>query len=310
MLGRPLAFLLEPTARLSARRLGIALVYHRVGDPPGDPERELLPALGDSLFAAQLRYLTRTYRVVPASELLEATRRRRRGQRFPLAITFDDDLRSHVDPAAPLLASAGVPATFFLCGASLDGPARFWWERLQAAVDRGLDLAPVGLPGGRDIHELGRTVEAMTPEERVALDAGLRLLVGPDDPAEGGLRAEDIGLLTAEGFEIGFHTLRHDPLPALADRELERALRDGRPALERAAGGDVRTIAYPHGRADERVAGAARDAGFELGFTGRTEPVTPKSEPLLLGRLSPSYDSVGELALHLAWMLASRRPSR
>ena len=61
-----------------------------------------------------------------------------------MAITFDDDLRSHVDFAAPLLARVGATATFFLSGSSLDDPNRFWWERLQEAFDRGLDLPSVG----------------------------------------------------------------------------------------------------------------------------------------------------------------------
>ena len=42
-IGRPLAVLMQPLMRLSARRVGLALVYHRIGDPPGDPDRELVP---------------------------------------------------------------------------------------------------------------------------------------------------------------------------------------------------------------------------------------------------------------------------
>jgi peptidoglycan/xylan/chitin deacetylase (PgdA/CDA1 family) len=307
-LGRPVAFALERAARSSARRVGVALVYHRVGDPPGDLERELLPALGASLLAAQVRYLAATYRVVPASELLESTRGRRRGERFPVAITFDDDLRSHLDVTAPLLAQAGVPATFFLCGASLEAPGRFWWERLQEAYDDRLDLTEIA-PAGRSIHELGRAVEAMSPEQRGTVDAALRRLVGPDPP-DAGLRAEEVAKLARGGFELGFHTLSHDPLPDLGDGLLERALRTGRARLEQAAGVGLHAIAYPHGSADERVAAAAREAGFRLGFTGNPEPVTPESDPLLLGRLSPSYDSVGELALRIAWAIASSGTSR
>ena len=117
LLGLPLAFLLRVSLRLSARRAGIALVYHRIGDPPGDPDRELVPARGTAQFESELRHLKKHYRLVPASRLLEAAAGRRRGERFPVSITFDDDLSSHVEVAMPILERQGLPATFLVGGA-------------------------------------------------------------------------------------------------------------------------------------------------------------------------------------------------
>jgi peptidoglycan/xylan/chitin deacetylase (PgdA/CDA1 family) len=302
-LGLPLATVTERVLRFSGRRVGLAVVYHSVGDPPGDPRRELVPALGTQLFEAQLRHLNNSYRLVPASELFEATTRRRRGQRFPAAVTFDDDLSSHARIALPILRKLEVSAAFFVSGTSLDGPFTFWWEGLQLAVDRGLELPEMlqgsGPAEGRDIHELGRRIEAMAPEERDAVASELAALVGPDPP-DAGLCAADIQALVAAGSEIGFHTVRHDPLPTLDDQALRRALRHGRSRLEEVIGQDLTLIAYPHGRTDERVAEAARAAGYRVGFSGVPEPVQPTSDPLLLGRFNPSYRSVGHLAVQLA----------
>jgi peptidoglycan/xylan/chitin deacetylase (PgdA/CDA1 family) len=310
-LGLPLAAVAERVLRFSGRRLGLAVVYHRVGDPPGDPRRELVPALGTRLFATQLRHLNDRYCLVPASELLEATTRRRRGQRFPATLTFDDDLCSHAEVALPLLRELELSAAFFVSGTSLDGPFTFWWERLQLAVDRGLEL-PEKLQGrgpaeSSDIHELGRRIEAMRPAERDAIASELEALVDPDPP-EAGLRAADIRALVAAGSEIGFHTLRHDPLPSLDDESLAQAMRQGRSRLEEVLGQEITTIAYPHGRADLRVGAAARAAGYAFGFTGTIEAVRPTSDPLLLGRVDASYRSVGHLALQLVRALL-RAPS-
>jgi peptidoglycan/xylan/chitin deacetylase (PgdA/CDA1 family) len=303
--GSALAGRLERAARRSDARAGVALVYHRVGDPPGDLSRELLPALGSRLFDEQVRYLSARYRIVPASRLLEAASERRAREPFPVAITFDDDLRSHVDTAAPILARAGAPATFFLTGASLRRPHRFWWERLQEAWDRDLDLGPLGIGApGADVHQLGRAIEALPARRVDELDAALGRLVGPD-PEDAGLRAEHVAALAAGGFEIGFHTRRHHPLPGLAAADLDAAMAEGRAELDEATGGRLTTIAYPHGRADERVAAAARAAGFGAGFTGSPGPVTPESDPLLLCRVSPSYASVGELAVDVALAVRS-----
>src|SRR5205807_10488023 len=99
---------LAATARWSPLRRGVVIVYHGVGDPQGDWTRELLPTLGTRLFDSQLRHLRRRYHVVPASQILAAAAGRRRGKRFPVALTFDDDLLSHVLTATPTLERLAV----------------------------------------------------------------------------------------------------------------------------------------------------------------------------------------------------------
>jgi peptidoglycan/xylan/chitin deacetylase (PgdA/CDA1 family) len=303
--GVGIARVLERVARLSGRGLGVALVYHRVGEPPGDPRRELVPALATSLFAEQANHLVSHYRLVVSSELTTAVRERQRGQRFPVAITFDDDLASHVEIAAPVLAEVGATATFFVSGASLHDPHRFWWERLQDALARDLDLRTLGLEHPfekHSVHELGLTIQNLPPRTRDELDVKLAELVGPDPPGSG-LRAELLRRLVDSGAEIGFHTRRHDQLPPLSDEELAVALHVGRRELEDVVGQPLRTISYPHGKADQRVAAAARAAGFVAGFTGVPGAVTAASHPLLLSRVSPSYTSLGELAFDVGWTL-------
>jgi peptidoglycan/xylan/chitin deacetylase (PgdA/CDA1 family) len=108
---------------------------------------------------------------------------------------------------------------------------------------------------------------------------------------------------------IGFHTRRHHVLPTLDDASLAAALQDGRAELETWAGGRVVTIAYPHGKADERVAAAARTAGFEVGFTGEAAGIGSAANPLLLGRHTPSHRSARHLALQIvAALIRVREP--
>ncbi len=311
--GRPLAALVEPFLRYSSRQVGIALIYHSVDPAQGDVERELVPPHGSALFAAQVRHLTRRYRVVPTDRLLTSVAKRKRGERFPVAITFDDDLRCHQDIALPVLDHAGATAMFFLSGSSIDKPFTFWWERLQRAVDTGVhpseSSTALGVGSGEalaSIHDIGKTIERMSPAERDRTSAALAERVGPDPP-ESGLRAEGIRALHAKGMGIGFHTLRHDPLPSLDDESLALAMTAGREELEAITGEKLRAIAYPHGHVDSRVAAAAQSAGFEHGFTTRVEAVHPGSDPFLLGRLSPSYRSAGHFALQVLGLLARRR---
>lgn len=316
--GEPLGLAALAALRLTARRAGVTLVYHGVQGRAGDPDRGLVPAHEARLFEAQVRFLVRHCDVVSGDRILAAAARRGRGQRFPVAITFDDDLACHASTTLPILRRQGATATFFLSGASLERPFAFPFERLQRAVDEGVpDVAALvtGRPeeGGSPprIHDLGRILERMSPEERDAASERLSAAVGPD-PDDAGIRAEQVRELAEAGMTIGFHTLRHDALPTLDDVRLAEAMRAGREGLATAAGRPIETIAYPHGRADERVADAARAAGFKLGFASQHAPVTPGSDPLLLGRVGPSLSSVGGLAATLPVALirsGRRRPS-
>ena len=307
VLGGPAAALLVAALRLSGRRAGVALMYHSVEHRAGDPERELVPPHEAGIFEGQVRWLARHLRVVPAEDLLAAVERRRRGERFPAAITFDDDLACHAAVALPALRRAGAHGTFFLSGASLQSPFRFWWERLQAAVDADARRVPavVGVDGPAGIHELGLHVEELPPADRDAVAERLTELIGPDPP-EAGMRASQVRELVDAGMAIGFHTRRHDGLALLPDDLLERGLDAGRAALEEVAGAPLTTIGYPHGRADQRVADAARAAGFRAGFTIVERAIVPGTDPLLQGRISPSLRSVGHLAVQVA--LALLRP--
>ena len=278
-------------------------MYHSVEHRVGNAAVELVPPHHAEIFEAQVRHVARHYRVVPASELQAAAAARRRGERFPVAITFDDDLACHSEIALPILVRHGATATFFLSGASLERPFAFWYERLQRASDERVGgLARLVLGGEGDgqasLHDLALAIEELHPEERDAVAARLGEAVGPDPP-DAGIRSEQVRALAEAGMTVGFHTMRHDALSLLDDQRLAAALVDGRDRLAEAAGGDVDVIGYPHGRADERVADAAREAGFTAGFTTRENPVTPASNPLLQGRMGPSLRSSGALALQL-----------
>jgi peptidoglycan/xylan/chitin deacetylase (PgdA/CDA1 family) len=310
--GTGFAWLALQLLRWSGSKTGLALAYHRLDLGEGSRGRGFVPTMSARLFESQVRHLKTCYRVVRASELLPSVAARRRGERFPVAITFDDDQRSHLQVAMPILRQVGVPATFFVCGASLDRPFSFWWERLETAIDRGAtieQLVEVVRPhGGSSVSEqrsgglerIVSTIRKLQASERDAVAAHLSDLAGPD-PSTAGIRAEGLRDLAAAGFEIGFHTLRHDSLTQLDDDSLAQAMLEGRDRVTRTVGRELTTIAYPHGKADARVAAAARAAGYRFGFTSRGKSVpSPEIDPLLIGRVDPRLTSVSDFALDLA----------
>jgi peptidoglycan/xylan/chitin deacetylase (PgdA/CDA1 family) len=148
------------------------------------------------------------------------------------------------------------------------------------------------------IHELGRQLEELPPARRDQLSDRLCELTVPDPP-DAGLRAAQVQTIAAAGFEVGFHTLRHDALTTLDDGQLAAAMSNGRVPLEQLAG-PMESFAYPHGRADRRAIEAVRAAGFRHAFTTTGEAITGEDNPLALSRVEAPLHSVGELAYAVA----------
>jgi peptidoglycan/xylan/chitin deacetylase (PgdA/CDA1 family) len=272
----------------------------------------VVPGITVAALERHLRHLRREYDLVHASQLFGAMLARRRGGRVPLAVTFDDDLASHLKVAAPLLARLGCPATFFLTGAGLDGSHGFWWQRLQGAVDRGLDPLPalrnagLGVAAAQPLADLAAEIEGSPAATRAEASEALAGLIG-EEPPEYRLTREQIRQLSDAGFEIGFHTRDHRPLTELTDDDLARALHDGRAPLEVAAGCAISTIAYPHGRADRRVATAALAAGYTDGFGGARGAITVRSNRHLLARFELFLEDPGSFELAMATELWAQR---
>jgi peptidoglycan/xylan/chitin deacetylase (PgdA/CDA1 family) len=278
----------------------MVLVYHGVR-APSDPPGLFPPRLERSLFAAPLDHLAANYDVVALSELTDAGAGYRAGARPRIALTFDDDLRGLVTEAAPLLRERKLPATFFLTGSSLEGEFNEWWNDLEAIVARGPDAwsAATGelaatwpWVDGASPAAIANTVTGLSATARAELASALREL-SAGAGADPGIGARQVAGLASDGFEVGFHTLRHHPLDTLDDAQLELAMSEGLDELARAAGRRPASIAYPHGRADLRVAAAAAAAGFRRGFVmGADRAIRDTDPPLLLPRIDPYSGSL------------------
>ena len=77
------------------------------------------------------------------------------------------------------------------------------------------------------------------------------------------VRWDEIKELAEAGWEIGSHTLTHPRLTTVGDdAQLAAELRGSRERLEAELGRDCRTLAYPYGDVDDRVARATKEAGY------------------------------------------------
>jgi peptidoglycan/xylan/chitin deacetylase (PgdA/CDA1 family) len=286
-------------AAAGARGRGMVLLYHRVGKVQDFDE--VIPTVDVATFRGQLIALRQAGDVVPLDQLLDA---RPAGPRPRFAITFDDDDTNYVEHVLPVLLELGVHATFFLSGRALHGLHEYWWEMLERAISAhgaGEVARILGVrPGtGREIAArcegdpgLGERLHALVPVRAASMTS------------------VEIRRLVDAGMCVGFHTLHHPVLPLLSEPDLVRALTEGLAELVAACGAPVRFLAYPHGRADERVAAHAHAAGYHAAFVTGGLPTGAGSPPFRTGRWEPGALTpdrlLGGLALRLHRPLSGR----
>lgn len=90
------------------------------------------------------------------------------------------------------------------------------------------------------------------------------------------------------GHEIGSHTLTHPILTHIDDAQLVRELAQSREGFEALLGQPCISVAYPNGDVDARVAKAAAEAGYRLGFTTKSGTNPAGTPPTMLKRTEVS----------------------
>lgn len=261
----------------AATRRAMVLVYHRVG-VTGSGRHEIVPRISTETLRDQIVSLQDLGEIVSLDQLLSDSPR---SSRIRFALTLDDDHPSHSTEVVPLLKSLGIEATFFLSGRACVGLGPYWFELLETALER---EQPASLA-----RRLGLTgASAQEIARRCEVDEGLqRALIETVDPEAESLDERGIGAISAAGMTVGFHTLHHQVLTGLDDAALRQALVEGRARLEAVAGQGMRFFAYPHGKADGRVASFVQTEGFAAAFTGQPGPVTKRTDRFLVGRWEP-----------------------
>jgi peptidoglycan/xylan/chitin deacetylase (PgdA/CDA1 family) len=291
-----------------ARNRRLVLVYHRVGPAPPASCR-VIPSIPAELFRAHLQALGEIANLVTLDQILSESSpgcgSNPGSARPAVAVTFDDDLPSHVAHALPILREFGVPAAFFLSGRALDGrSSAYWFQHLETLLLSWGEERTAGLLG---LPAASVDAIALACERSVVLRRRLHELTA-DLAAPKLLGRGDIAVLAARNVTIGFHTVDHETLPGLDDRAMAIAVSRGRPELAAAAAMPVRYFAYPHGQADARSAAAVHRAGFDAAFTGRAQPLHQSQNRHLLGRWEPGPLAVDELLVSMAVRLHRAAP--
>lgn len=278
----------------------IVLCFHQVL-PAADPFRAGAETAAN--FERLCRCIARFFR--PLS-LPDACRRLADGGSLParaICITLDDGYADNREVAAPILARTGVPATLFVASGYLDGKVMFndaIIEALRTTRRDGIDLADLGieLEGRRALHDLSARLEVIRElipvfkrrplAERDALVQRLETLLAVPAARDLMMTPAAVREVADMGFEIGGHTVNHPILTAIPPTQAREEIARGRHDLEAIIQREVRSFAYPNGRAGEDYApehvDIVRESGFDQAVTTNLGSARPEDDRYQLPR--------------------------
>jgi len=97
--------------------------------------------------------------------------------------------------------------------------------------------------------------------------------------------------LEKNNITIGSHTIDHQWLPNLSDKDLRRELFDSKKVLEKHLNNEVKFVSYPVGAHDERVQKVVKEAGYEAACATNPGPDKRWDDIYALKRLRISRSS-------------------
>jgi len=288
-----------------ARRFQV-LAYHKVSPDP----HPFFEPVHPEIFEQHVQFLSRCYRVMPLSELVE---RNRTGD-IPIravAITFDDGYRDNYDYALPILKKYQLPATIFVSTGVIDTGEILWHDRvfdafrfstvprarlqhagipelkLESLEDRRRSLSPVLIRAKQLYGEARlRFVEEIENALRPCQDESVRNRM---------LTWEQIREMHSAGIEFGSHTVSHPILSRIPRDELVKELRESRRELCDRLGTPISLFAYPNGHASDynnEVKAVIRDSGYLCAVTSRAGFNHVFSDPFEIRRGQPWHKQI------------------
>ena len=281
-----------------AARLSI-LIYHRVLPEP-DPMRQCEPDAHE--FERQMALLANHFNVLPLAEAVERLQSGRLPRRSA-CVTFDDGYIDNAEIALPILQRRGVPATFFISTAFLDGGC-MWNDTVIEAVRNAsgpeLDLGSVGLGcyaienHSQRRQAAGQLLSALNYlplDERLERVAPVADSIPASLPERMMMTREQVRALSNAGMDIGGHTVNHPILTSIDAEAARSEIGQGKEELAGITGLPVRVFAYPNGKPGQDYQrehiDIVRALGFEAAVSTSWGVANRTTDPYQLPRFTP-----------------------
>jgi peptidoglycan/xylan/chitin deacetylase (PgdA/CDA1 family)/glycosyltransferase involved in cell wall biosynthesis len=283
---------------LGGASVGAVLMYHRVTTTPSDIHGL---AVGFADFQAQIAHLADHYVPLPLADFIDAARQDILPARA-IAITFDDGYVDNYTHASHVLATHGVPATFFVAGDDFEQDREFWWDTLERIVLSPGSVVPhpiaIGLSDGAYVIPVTtvqqrleaywaiyhRIVDAPGDERDHVLH---RLKHACDNSLDQRVRrmrgAEITALSKQPGVSIGAHSLDHLKLTKQSEARVQSEVHGSFEVLERLLERPASSFSYPFGAFNDVVLSIVGSRAA-IAVTSDEDLVSATTHPLRIPR--------------------------
>ncbi|WP_161635975.1 polysaccharide deacetylase family protein [Desulfonatronovibrio hydrogenovorans] len=313
------------------------MTFHRIL-PKG--EKYFIPpmSLAVDTFADLLRALASRYQVLHLSDAVRKIRKNELKGKI-VCLTFDDGYLDNLEHAADVLLKTGLPATFFVPVHHIQTQQVYWWDYLDyLARESGQDFLAwtqdndpdwindvsglnkvTGEPlTGSPARDLVRRLNSISRQNREEYLSKLALFFGPYQGPRLLMDISELKRLIDLGFEIGSHTVSHNPLTDLTLGQAESEISQSRQVLEQMCEARIQAFCYPRGAWNNELAGLAEKSGYSCAVTTCFGSNRPGQNMYSLKRrnisdyhgirsLFPVLMSLMELSGRMDFLLSSRR---
>lgn len=268
----------------SSNRFSV-VTFHRVLP---EAERQIYPLPGLAVTPEELdlllSYFTKYFDCGTLAAQHERYLSNKAHDRPLLAITFDDAQYDNFKNARPLLAKHKAKASFFVPVKAVEEQELLWHDRLGFAITAILKqanssksrlmeiLAEAGLCINDHTNLPKSVVHAVKPlstVSRLRLVEDIVKTSANSHPPEFArlMTFKEIAELSADGHEIGSHSMTHCMMPKCDDHALSYEVSESRRTLQAALDQPIESFCYPNGDSDARTALAVAKAGYRRAVT-------------------------------------------
>jgi len=295
------------------------LTFHRVTN--GKLASQGLPTISITMknFELLIQFIKKHFKVISLHEFLTCVQEDSKLRTNCLILSFDDGYEELSQSALPILKKHQLPAILFVPTAVVEEEGTFWWDAVytflknaqQGAFDRKLSNDRVVGPFLKQFE----TVIAQLPEERdrsifdlieslQSANAEIRERVLEhfqtfyqssslsNEILPGVLKWSEVRKFSDSVFEIGSHTVNHQFLTSVSEKDVKNELRHSKDVLEDQLNKEVFCFSYPGGKYNEKTAQLVGEAGYACAFTSDEGLNSPSGNLYKLKRINISDDNL------------------
>lgn len=272
-----------------------------------------------------LSYCRKHYNCGSISKTIELWKRKNKGKKPLLAITFDDGQEDNYRYAIPVLEKLGLTSTFFVPVSNIETATPLWHDILGFTVLRLFESDKNGIDKLNESLRLNlflcrspieaaraavKRAKSITVHQRVKLIQNLMKDNNAPCPKWARMMTwQHLREINNNGHEIGSHSMTHPLLPQCSNSDLQTEIGKSREVLQEKLKIPIETFCYPNGDYDERVVKITQSAGYSCAVTTKWKANRQRGPMFQLGRCDIDPTRVknrnGELSKsRLQWRLS------